>query len=558
MECQETHYQCWQEGNDSLPEGFRVIDVIKRCIVQRKDVAYLALSYVWGKNPTSHLTAYESTIEEMMKENGLPQSEIPRTIEDAMTATLRIGHRYLWVDRLCIIQDNERDKDNQIEGMGSIYSSARLVLIAMHGDSSESGLPGIGPPRNTVQRSHAVLGLAVTGIMDSHSARNTWSNRAWTYQEAVLSKRRLYFTASQVFFECRQLLCFEDRFNVKECSPENPHLLTSPKDESRFGSYNRHVSEYSKRKLTNRSDVYLALLGILRALYNGPNAFVYGLPRLDFDRALLWNIQLRNPKKHTETQGVVLPSWSWASRACAGSAFLRRTPQMFYGALASIFLSDELDSGYPIAALNISPDIKVDENWQFYITIAVGLGCFDYNSRRPRIIADSPSNAQEPQDLYPKDYYLFCEEALFHSVELKFCSQIKPGVILIICQRAFFRLYDPPFSHPMMAPLITDSEDNIVGSLSDASSELRTRLQSAEYDDSTDYEFIALSLSGREPKNKEQNIKMAPDVSLCHIPIVNVMMIARDGRYAQRQEIGHIDLVHWHRSSRHWGQIFLG
>ena len=54
---------------------------------------------------------------------------IPRTISDAIQLMLHIGKRYLWVDSLCIKQDDENDKKKQLTIMDSIYTNAEFVVV---------------------------------------------------------------------------------------------------------------------------------------------------------------------------------------------------------------------------------------------------------------------------------------------------------------------------------------------------------------------------------------------------------------------------------------------
>ncbi|KAL4755573.1 HET domain-containing protein [Aspergillus foveolatus] len=290
--CYETHSKCRPKTGDSLPPGFRVIDVNRRCLVETNDCRFVALSYVWGLTPKSKLLACSrATIDEMKKDGGLPPTKVPRTIEDAIAACIHIGERYLWADMLCIIQDDPEDLQTQVNAMGEIYPSATIVLVASYGNSMEFGIPGIGHPRNAVQQSADIAGLRVTNVLREadEDPFNLWPTRGWTYQEAVLSNRRLYFTSTRAFFECEQSICHEDPFNLEEIRDEllSTRLVIS-EDMSRFDSFKRHLRHYSTRKLTYRSDAYNALFGILKSLYKGSERIIHGLPEVDFDRALLW------------------------------------------------------------------------------------------------------------------------------------------------------------------------------------------------------------------------------------------------------------------------------
>lgn len=70
--------------------------------------------------------------------------DLPRTIPDAMRVCKQMGQRYLWVDRLCIVQDYKEDKYGQIRSLEAIYSRADLVIVAACGDNMQSGTAECG------------------------------------------------------------------------------------------------------------------------------------------------------------------------------------------------------------------------------------------------------------------------------------------------------------------------------------------------------------------------------------------------------------------------------
>lgn len=152
----------------------------------------------------------------MKKDGGLPALGMPRTIEDAMKVCALLGQKYLWADRLCIIQDDDAVKKNQIDAMNDTFSSAQLVLIAAYCDSMDFGIPGVGHLRKIVQHQEDILDLRITNFIRevSDDPLELWHSRGWTYQEAVLLRRRLYFANSRAVFECEQSICHEDQFNV--------------------------------------------------------------------------------------------------------------------------------------------------------------------------------------------------------------------------------------------------------------------------------------------------------------------------------------------------------
>lgn len=98
--------------------------------------SFVALSYVWGteRNPFWIQTTL-STIDELKNEGALDSSRLSQTVEDALQACEKLGERYLWVDQLCIIQDDFDNKEHHIGRMGSVYALARLVIVDCTGKS---------------------------------------------------------------------------------------------------------------------------------------------------------------------------------------------------------------------------------------------------------------------------------------------------------------------------------------------------------------------------------------------------------------------------------------
>lgn len=107
------------------------------------------------------------------------------TLSDAFTVCKKLGRRYLWVDRLCIIQDDDtEEKAKQLAQMASVYYWATYSIVASGGDTS-SGLSGVTRPRQVNQQKFKVANLFefVEEIPDPFHFHSTWTNRGWTYQE---------------------------------------------------------------------------------------------------------------------------------------------------------------------------------------------------------------------------------------------------------------------------------------------------------------------------------------------------------------------------------------
>ena len=97
---------------------------------------YIALSYCWGKGVP--YTTTSENIEEH-KKKGVLYRKLPKTLQDAVFLTRLLGHQYLWVDCLCIVQDDENDWEYEAAQMGIIYSRAFVTIIAARAYDCDQG-----------------------------------------------------------------------------------------------------------------------------------------------------------------------------------------------------------------------------------------------------------------------------------------------------------------------------------------------------------------------------------------------------------------------------------
>jgi hypothetical protein len=144
---------------------------------------YLALSYVWGN--VQSMQAHRSTIKHLKTPGSLwlAQSQLPAVILDAMQLTADIGERYLWVDSLCIVQDDLETKQAAINKMNLVYGNAFVTIIAATGDDASTGLLGLGDRPRSQQQDCAIIGPHLKLIVP-HSLKaleqTKWANQAWT------------------------------------------------------------------------------------------------------------------------------------------------------------------------------------------------------------------------------------------------------------------------------------------------------------------------------------------------------------------------------------------
>lgn len=297
-----------------------VINVQRGCLVDvPPDVRYIALSYVWGgPQPFTNLRSRNETLHEQ-DQFPLDADILPETIRDAIYFVRLLGESYLWVDSLCIVQDDELQKAVQIANMGNIFSRAYFTIIAAYGNSCHAGLPGARPgSRNTAQRKEHIQGMLLANGLPSYRTiiePSRWNSRGWTYQESELCTRYVIFSEYQAFYRCNQRICSETSgLRTTEYSRQYTYKIHVTEAAS-FLSYSDAVRNYTKRTLGKIQDIVDAFQGmttLMQPLFKG--RFLCGLPETELDIALLW--QPRSDTLHrridVSTGKAMFPSWSWA------------------------------------------------------------------------------------------------------------------------------------------------------------------------------------------------------------------------------------------------------
>ena len=327
--CDTTHTRCHctttEPSTAISSQNAFFISVSRRCIIKAHlGERYIALSYVWGPQ-LSQLGATRANFPFLRSEGSLswPQiwERIPGTIQRAMKFASMLEVDLLWVDRLCIVQDDPVHTASQINSMASVYSNAYFTLCAADGTDANSGLqgiPGSSKPRNLQQDIFAFHGVQSTVNMARpiYQECNVYDERAWTLQETVLSTRTLAFRHSGLYWRCQTMLYAEQ---------DRAHIIIRSMDQtirhcgSQWPSVDRWASlvfNYQQRRMTYEHDALRAFSGILEAMSEYmPGGFHFGLPELFFDMALLWIPYFYLTRREGAAigdQGFAFPSWSWA------------------------------------------------------------------------------------------------------------------------------------------------------------------------------------------------------------------------------------------------------
>jgi hypothetical protein len=335
-------------------DTFRLVDVQQRCIrefhnMDISTVHFAALSYVWGSKQFFRLTSHN--LAQLTVDSSLDTITLPQTILDSIELVGLLGLRYIWIDALCIQQDNAQDKAYQIHGMADIYLSAFLTIVAAAGEGPDRGLPGLRDATRKGEQKEVVIvppsseneGLSIVNCLKSYPPTydayytrgqesvdiNKWSHRAWTLQEAALSHRRLAFTDEQVFWTCHcGYFCEESHFEVsnvrlKHFSPSSHKVSLQGLGNPGFDTwilYYELVNNYTRRDLTFDGDVFDAFDAIRQNFERQTDTqFLWGLPCSLFEFGLMWDTEhgvrrrtaLSTLPMTSLKRRVSFPTWSW-------------------------------------------------------------------------------------------------------------------------------------------------------------------------------------------------------------------------------------------------------
>ncbi|KAL5329350.1 hypothetical protein ACEPPN_002862 [Leptodophora sp. 'Broadleaf-Isolate-01'] len=332
--CTSHHSKTCRQGPlPSLP-GFRVIDCISRNIRDQESVniqeGYITLSYVWG--------AGSEWLPPQIDD--LRPGAVSRVIENAMEVTVKLGFRFLWVDRYCIPQSESPEKQKLLNNMGTIYQNSAFTIIASAGDSPSYGLPGVAGNSRTAQY-QVMVGrhklVAVSTNFGNEILQSEWNKRGWTYQEALLSCRQLVFTNSQVYFQCQGMTCFESMsIPLKDLRSSDDLIIPRFLPDLRLSCESAKlqlsdwISEFLRRSLSKETDALNAFSSILTAAkqLKWIRGNICGIPIFAADNipvetlanSLLWEMSPAGKLRRRRS----FPSWTWLGwRLFAESQFIQ-------------------------------------------------------------------------------------------------------------------------------------------------------------------------------------------------------------------------------------------
>lgn len=353
--CTKEHSHCSSEVERPLPD--RILDLgesgqeeINLYVTSNELATYACLSHCWGS--FQPIRTLQGNLQDHIQ--GIAFSALPKTFQDAVTMCRRLSIRYLWIDSLCIIQDDATDWEQQAAKMASIYENAFLTIAATHSSSNQTGLHAHDPPyiHSRIPASEISNGIKADiyvrvsssssyafsregpNIPHWHKKRKylhgnqDWPllSRAWVFQERLLSPRMLHFGKHELVFECREGASCDcgqgegkynggdDDFEFRRLVSARSLRMVDATPRELYKMWYSVVERYSQvmRNLTHETDVLPALSGLAKRISSLSNNDVYvaGLWKGDLCRGLLWFPRYRNMARPKRWRA---PSWSWAS-----------------------------------------------------------------------------------------------------------------------------------------------------------------------------------------------------------------------------------------------------
>ncbi|KAF9886248.1 hypothetical protein FE257_011861 [Aspergillus nanangensis] len=345
--CCSSHPECnLEEPNWGLPT--RVLDLgesnraltsdVKLYVTHNEQEEYLSLSHCWGSEPELRpLETTTKTLDEF--QDRICYDNLTKTFQDAVVFTRKLGYRFLWIDSLCIIQDDGDDWMREAGAMASIYKNSVFTLAAASSSDSGGGLfrksnPDIrlGHPNQQKGMQSAARQFSNPSFFEYRPRPNGMSRekpvpeessplfqRAWVFQERILSRRVLYFTPLELVFECRVSNNTESGSSWIDSKPKKAFLsvydnISPAEDISHL--WHQLVADFTQLQLTMEKDTLPAMAGLARRFLQrsdsaNPSSYFAGLWRGTFIDDMH-----RTASHHTKDKpqriNSGIPTWSWA------------------------------------------------------------------------------------------------------------------------------------------------------------------------------------------------------------------------------------------------------
>lgn len=290
----------------------------------KEPVPYIALSYCWGGD--KNMKTLRANLTEHMESINI--SHLPQCFKDVAVIAPRLGIEYLWVDSLCIIQDDHNDWEDQFPRMAWVYKNATVVIAAASiNNCHESFLDGEKkkrPEAFEISDAHAeqpapirarlvpTIGLH-EDYQSFYSSRDPLDHRGWPLQERLLATRILVFSETELQWSCQTLEACEGGHVNSPNHPFTP-LVTVDTAEKAFRLWHNQVMEFSKRRLTFETDKLPAISSVAGHVGDVTGSwYIAGLWRDNLIRDICWERHMFESLKWEASKAWRAPTFSWAS-----------------------------------------------------------------------------------------------------------------------------------------------------------------------------------------------------------------------------------------------------
>lgn len=287
----------------------------------------------------SHRWCHETEVASLLKANleeyaeRVPDVALYTLLKDAIRIAGLAGLRFIWIDCLCIIQDDADDWTVEAATMASVYENAFLTIASSGCDDSStlfskappSFMAELKPPSSAnvlvrPQLQHPVWRRADHYCEFSTAAEYPLMSRAWVYQERLLSRRTVHLTKQELVWECVESIwceCDSGYAPLSDTSSVNIPLKRFPLRDHFKAPWKDIVATYTKLQLTFGGDRLPALSGVAKR-YGEHHGLTYlaGLWKETLDRDLFWGLGIRSPSDGDlgpRPEPRFAPTWSWAS-----------------------------------------------------------------------------------------------------------------------------------------------------------------------------------------------------------------------------------------------------
>ncbi|KAK4454875.1 heterokaryon incompatibility protein-domain-containing protein [Podospora aff. communis PSN243] len=344
-ECEENHPLCSHVEHGTTERKYtptRILDLRENPVTLREgewEGRYACLSHRWGDGVDMLKTTKDSLA---TFKSGIQWESLPKNFQHAVEICRSLGINFLWIDALCIVQDDDWDWHSELPRMAEVYADAFLTIAATAATSPAAGCFSTAHPDyigytvphtvdGVIRRMAPRLPVArvVTAGDDNSGDRSQWPllQRAWVYQEMRLSCRVLHYGAQEVTWVCRTMEQSEG--TRRATSSRSPSRLPSEamsgwlplvgRPQNLCTWWHQTVREYSRLQLTFPKDRLPALSALSQRMegWRVNDAYLAGLWRSTLPSDLVWRCEKPGRRVLLTSSSVeIVPSWSWISVDC--------------------------------------------------------------------------------------------------------------------------------------------------------------------------------------------------------------------------------------------------